>query len=886
MLSDWVSAFWLRIKALLRRRQLDRDLDDELEFHLAMREQKLAESGLSTEEARYSARRQFGNAAEAKEVNREMWTFAFLETLWQDIRYGLRQLRRNPGFAAVAIITLALGIGANTAIFSIVNAVLLRSLPYRNPGRLVLITGGATPVRYEEIRAAARSYTAIGAFIPGIENASISGKGTPEALRGARVSANFLAVLGVNPLLGHGFVPGDDRPEGRQVALISASLWRRRFASDPLIIGKEADFNLKPYTIAGVLPPGFGFPFSDADVWLPRPANWSEIPAASRRISPILHVFGRLKPGVTPQQATSELAVLNRQYAAVHPLMLDAKPHLPSAVTSLKDQLVSNIRPLIWMLFGAVGFILVIACANLAGLLMARAAFRSRELAIRAALGARRARLIRQFLVESLLIAIAGGTAGTLLAEWSISAFVHSRVLAQLGMNDVRLDLAVLGFTAAIAIVAGLLSGLLPSLGASRRDLVEGLQERGAKGPLELGRRNVFGFGPRGFLVIAQVALSIVLLIGAALLVESLVREEQVNPGFQAAHLLTMRIALPPTKYSTAPKRARFFHALIASIESVPGISDAAVTLTLPMTGFAGSPVAVVEQPPVKFNRRPIGIIQTVTPAYFRTLKIPLERGREFSQDDVQGSIPVVVISESLAHRFWPAYPRGENPLGEHLLVGANSQALEIVGIVADVRQAGLDVDVRPELYRPYAQLPLQSAMIAVRTKGDPLQFVNVVRRRVEAIDPDQPVSNVRTMRAVVQDSLGQPRLMALLIGAFAGIALLLALVGIYGVVSHSAARRTHEMGIRTALGAKQNDILRLVLGQGLRLALVGVVIGESGAYGLTRVMKSLLFDIRATDPATFAATAIAFLFVTLLACYIPARRAAKVDPMVALRYE
>ncbi len=871
---------------LFRRARTERQLDAELRVHLERQIADYVATGMTPAEAQRRARLDFGGLDQVKEECRDVGAARFVETLIQDVRYGLRQLRRNPGFTAVAVITLALGIGANTAIFSVVDAVLLHSLPYRNPGRLVLITGGATPVRYEEIRATARSYTSIGAFIPAMENVTLSGKGAPEALKGARVSANFLSLLGVKPLFGHSFTADDDRPGAGPVVMISAAVWRRRFASDPHIIGKEADFSLKPYTIIGVLPPGFAFPFPGADVWLPRPADWSEIPAASRRISPILHIFGHLKPGVTRKQAGSELAVLNRQYAAAHPLMLDAKPNSPAAVTSLEDPLVSNVRPLLLMLFGAVGFVLLIACANLAGLLMSRASFRSREIAVRAVLGAGRARLIRQFLVESLLIATAGGILGVTLAEFGVAAFEHTEVLVHLGMNDVRLDSAVLGFTAAVSIAAGLLSGLLPSLWASRRDLVEGLSGRGASGELGFRRRNVFGFGARGLLVTGQVALSIVLLIGAALLMQSLIREEQVNPGFEPAHLLIMRIALPPTRYGTAQKRARFFAELVASIKSLPGVSDAAATLTLPMTGFAGSPVAVVEELPVKFNRRPIGIIQTVTPGYFSTLRIPLERGREFNRDDVQGSVPVVVISGSLAHRFWPTYPKGENPVGAHLLVGANPQALEIVGIVADVHQAGLDLNVRPELYRPYAQLPLQSAMIAVRTKSDPSQFINVVRRRVGAIDPDEPVSDVRTMSAVVQQSLGQPRLMAALIGMFAGIALMLAAVGIYGLLSYSAARRTHEMGIRTALGAKRRDIIRLVLSQGTGLALVGIVIGEAGAYALTRIIRSLLFQVSATDPATFAAVAAFFISVALLACYVPARRAAKVDPMVALRHE
>jgi len=750
----------------------------------------------------------------------------------------------------------------------------------------VLITGGATQARYEEIRAAARSYAGIGAFAGGVEDVAISGKGEPEALEGARVSANFLQILGTNPLLGRSFVPDDDKPGGRQVAMISAGLWRRRFGSDPRIVGKTATFNLKPYTIIGVLPASFSFPFAGVDAWLPRPWKWSRIPPKYRPISPILKVFGRLKPRVSLKQASAELAVLNREYAIAHPLMLDAKPRLAASVTPLKDELVAGIRPILRMLFGAVGLVLLIACANVASLLMARAAFRSQEFAVRRALGAGRGRLMRQFLVESLLVGLGGGASGLLLARWSISGIVGTAVLGLPRVGEVRLSSVALGFTVAVSMATGILSGLLPSLWTSRRDWVEALQARSAGPSPAFGHRNAFGLSARGLLVTGQVALSIVLLIGAALLMESLARMEDVNPGFEPASLLTMRIALPATRYSTAQKKARFFSEVARSIDSAPGVSGAAVMFTLPTTGWAGSPVAVVGQPPVKFNNRPIAIIQCITPEYFRTLAIPLERGREFTRDDVDTSAPVAVVSESLARRFWPAYPKGENPLGQHLLIGAYPQPVEIVGVVANVHEAGLDIRPTPEVYQPFAQRPLQSVMLAVRTRGNPLGFVNVVRSRIHAVDPDQAVSAVRTMREVVQESLGRPRMMTLLVGVFAGLALLLAAVGVYGVVSYSTAQRKHEVGIRIALGAKRGNILRLVLGQGLRLALAGIVVGEAGACALTRVLKSLLFDVSATDPATFAATAVVFISVTLLACYVPARRACRVDPMVALRYE
>ncbi|MGH9402899.1 MAG: FtsX-like permease family protein, partial [Terriglobia bacterium] len=452
--------------------------------------------------------------------------------------------------------------------------------------------------------------------------------------------------------------------------------------------------------------------------------------------------------------------------------------------------------------------------------------------------------------------------------------------------GEIRLDGTVLGFTVALSIATGVLFGLLPSLRASRPDLAGALRDYGAGAGLASGRRGALGLSTRGLLVAGQVALSIVLLIGAALLMQSLVRLERVNPGFEPMHLLTMRIALPPARYDTIQKRAAFFRELVQRIESAPGVTSAAVTWMLPMTGWAGSPVEVVEQPPVKFTERPIGIVETITPEYFRTLKIPFIRGREFTAHDIAGAVPVVIISESMARHFWPAYPNGQNPVGQHILVGATWPPMEIVGIVADVDQSGLDAGPRPELYAPFAQHPPQSAMLAVRTKSNPTQFVNVVRSRILTIDPDQPVSAVKTMDEVIEASVGRPRLVMLLLGLFAGVALLLATVGIYGVISYSVAHRTQEMGIRLALGAQQRDILRLVAGQGLGLALVGVAIGLGGAVALTRVMKALLFQVSATDPATFVGIALVFALVALLACYIPARRAMKVDPMEALRHE
>jgi putative ABC transport system permease protein len=809
-----------------------------------------------------------------------------METVLADVRYGLRQLRKNPGFAAVAILSLALGIGATTAMFSVIHSVLLKPLEYRDPDRIVLVTEGATPIRAEELIAASRSYTELGAFAGGSEDMALSGVGEPEVLKGARVSANFLNILGVSPLLGRSFLAEEDKAGAPAVAMISAELWRRRFGRDPLIVGKTVTLAGTPHTIIGVLPTSFQFPVSGADVWVTRPSEWSVISPQSRPNSPFLSVLGRLKPHVDIEQASSELAVLNRQYATAHPGMLDAKPNSTDPVRSLKDELVSDVRPKLWMLFGAVGFVLLIVCANLAGLLLARATSRSREFAVRVAIGAGRGRIVGQLLAESFLLASVGGMLGMALAAFSLRTIRGMTFVDLPRTGEIRIDGTVFGFAVALSILTVVLFGLVPSLAASRPDLAGVLRGSG-EGASPTGSKPLLRFGPRGLLVVGQIALSIVLLIGATLLIESLTRLYRVDPGFQTASLLTMQISLSPTRYNTDGEKAAFYQELVKRAEALPGVRSAAVTLTLPMTDqWMGVPLDLPGRPPVKFSERPIGILQEITPGYFRTLEIGLKRGREFTEHDRADSVPVVIINESLARMFWPQYPGGPDPVGQHILTGSNLVTEEIVGISADVRQTGRDQDPRPGVYFPYAQKPPSSAMLAVRTNGDPLSFASGVRGQVLAIDNDQPVSAIATMGDVVEASEGQRRLMMRLLGTFAGAAAILTVIGLYGVISYSVVRRTKEMGIRRALGAQGTDILSLMAGQVVGMALAGVILGIGGAFALTRLLEDLLFQVRATDPATFAGISILFVLVALAASYVPARRAARVDPMVALRYE
>ncbi len=558
--------------------------------------------------------------------------------------------------------------------------------------------------------------------------------------------------------------------------------------------------------------------------------------------------------------------------------MLDAKPNQSARVKPLKEGLVSNVRSKLWMLFGAVGFVLLIACANVASLLLARATSRAREFAIRAAIGAGRARLVGQLLTESILLAFVGGALGVLLAKWSLRGLAGSTTLDLPRAGEIRLDSMVLVFSVALSIFTGVLFGLVPSLSASRPDVAGVL-----RGSDNRAAPTGSGAWPIRLLVIAQIALSMVLLIGATLLMESVAHLNGVDPGFEPGGLLTMRISLAPARYDTDQKKAAFFDELVSSVESIPGVQSAAVTLTLPMTGWAGSPVQISERAPVNFNERPIAIVESVTPDYFRTLKIPLKRGREFTAHDKADTQRVAIIDETLARRFWPEYPNGPDPIGQHILVGIG-QAAEIVGIVADIRQSALDADPRPGVFAACDQAPQQSVMFAVRTTGDPMRLVNTVRSKVSAIDRDQAISAVKTMDDIVEASEGQRRLMTTLLGLFAGVAVLLALVGLYGVIAYSVVQRTKEMGIRRALGAQRNDILSLVVGQGLALSLAGVLLGICGAVALTRVMKGLLFHVSATDPGTFVAIALLFIVVALAASYVPARRAARIDPMTALR--
>lgn len=801
------------------------------------------------------------------------------ELAWRDGCHAWRSMRRAPVFTATAVATLALAICGNTAMFTVIRAVLLNPLPYPHSEELVQTSGGATPARFAEMRAGARSFNGLGAYT-NQESITLEAGTDPEVLKGARVSAGFLKILGVQPFLGRAFEKEDDQTGAPVVALISHDLWQRRFGGDPGVVGRTVMLGGVSSTVIGVLPPRFAFPLPGLDVWMTDPADWPQMPAQSRALSPFLNVFGRLRAGVRLEQAHAELLALRHQYALGHPTMLDAKPREARELALMKDQLVGSVRSMLWLLFGAVGFVLLIACANVASLLLSRAAARSREFAVRAALGSGRARLMGQLLVESVMLSAIGGAFGVglaaLLLRWipSITSFELPRTA------EIQLDWPVLGFAAALSVATGVLFGLGPSLGASRTDLIGVLRTSGLGASRGRG-----GWRLRNLLPVGQVALSTVLLIGSALLMQSIANLRHVDLGFQAEHLLTMRVSLPAARYDTAAKRGRFFEELIPQLEALPGVRGAAAGMSIPMTGYAGTPVQDAAKPALRLNERLIAKFLPVTPGYFQTFGIPLRRGRVFTEKDTADVDRVVVIDENLARRFWPEYPKGVDPVGQRLIVGGLiPRPAEIVGVVASVRMA-LENEGWPEsVYLAFAQNAQPFAMVAVRTEGPAQGLARAVGERVRRVDRDQPLAEVRTMEDLVEEQVGQRRLLVTLLGAFALVALLLAAIGIYGVVAYSVTQRNQEVGIRRALGAQQGDILRMVLRQGFVLALAGVALGLGGAYGLTRILATLLFRVSTTDVRTFAGIGVVFLLVAAAASYLPARRASKVDPMAALR--
>ena len=884
-----------KIHALMAGRQgIEHELAEEVETHLEMEVEEHVSRGMRPDDARRAVRRTFGNRTLIEENARNTWRFSSLEDLLSDIVHSIRVLSKAPVFAAAAILTLGLGIGGNTAMFTVIRDVLLKPLPYADPEQLVRLAMDNpdrnrlmpqfTPVRYAQLREESRSFLAVGAFGMS-EDFTLQAGSTPETLTGIHISGNFTSLLEVRPVLGRGFLPEEDTPGGAPVAMISAALWQRYLHSDPSIVGKTIDLDSKSYTVVGVLPPRFAFPRPNIDIWLPRPAEWSMIPPSGQLHAATLTGFARLRPTVTLKQAQAEIDVLNRQYNHAHPGMADANPGSVLQIRKLKDEVLANVKEMLWVLFGAVCLVLLIACANIASLLLARASSRSQEFAVRASLGASRLRLIRQLLTESILLAVAGGSLGVLFAKIALAAISHVSTLDLPQAHEIRLDGMMLAFTGALSVLTGLLFGLLPAFRASRPNVVKALRIRGEGAGHAAHRENILGINPRSFLLLGQIALSIVLLISAGLLLKSFFRLRSVDPGFRSSGLLTAQIALPPLRYDSNLKRAAFWSQLVQQLQQMSRVSGAAATFTLPMSPAYALMFQPAEEALKTANERPIAQFESVTPGYFETFGIPLRAGRIFTiHDNVPGGRPMVIINETLARRFWPGYPTRVNPVGKRLILGTGTSSAEIVGVVGDVHEYDLANEAGLEIYAPCALSPPQTGSIVVRTAGPPQNFAETLRKALFSIDPVQPVSNIQTMSERIDHTFTQRQTTLALLALFAAMATVLAAIGIYGVIAYSVTQRTEELGIRRALGAQNRDILRLVMGGGVRIAAFGIAAGLLGGLAATRMIAGLLFHVGRTDPATFVEIALLFFLVAIAACYFPAGRAIRIEPMRALR--
>jgi len=804
--------------------------------------------------------------------------------LSQDIRYAFRMLAKNPAFTIVSVIALALGIGANTAIFSVVDAVLLRPLPFKHPEQLVMVWENAahlgfpkntpSPANFLDWQKQAQSFTGMAAMAE--KSFNLTGVGEPERLEGRRVSANLFDLLGAPALHGRTFVPDDDKP-GTHVVLLSYSLWQRRFGSDPAVIGRALTLNGESYTVVGVMPRLMqlpGYENVNDQLWVPIAFPSEE---AAQRGNHFLEVIARMKPGVTLTQAEAEMETIAGRLAQQYP---DYNMRIGAIVVPLHEQVVGDIRPALLILLGAVGFVLLIACANVANLLLARAAVRQKEIALRLALGASQSRLIRQFLTESVLLAMFGAGLGLLLAFLGLRAlrtFIPATISQ---VETINIDARVLIFTALIAVVTGIAFGLAPAIHGSHLNLNDTLKEGGRD-----SAGGSKGNRTRSLLVIGEVAISFVLLIGAGLLINSFFHLRNLDPGFRADHLLTMKVDLSEVKYPDRERRAAFFDEVMRRVRELPGVQSAAVADNLPLT-FSGNSMTIGVEglPDPPSGERPDVIFRAIGPGYFNTMGIPIVRGRDFTDQDKADSKDVVIISEKTAQHFWP----GQDPIGKRLKPGSStskSEWREVIGVVKDVRQNDLIAPPKMQMYFSYRQ-PKQIAANALvaRTTVDPMSLAGSVRNAIWSVDKDQAVANIDTMDHIVAEAVARQRFSMVLLGVFAAVALLLASVGIYGVMSYSVAQRTREIGIRMALGARRADVLQMTVGQALKLVGAGMILGLGAAFVLTRVMATLLYGISATDPITFTGISLVLLAVAILASYIPALRATKVDPITALR--
>jgi len=894
-----VRAWLARLGGLFGNERRERELSAELESHLQMHIDDNLRAGMTEEEARRQALLKLGGIEQTKERYRDRRGLPWLESLLQDVRFGVRILHKNPGFTAVAVLTLALGIGANTAIFSLINGVLLRPLPFPQSSTIV------QPARkYESVTVPAISaplfeywkqhnevFSDLGAysFLPAGFN--LAGRDLPERVTGARVSADFFRVLGVNAEFGRTFISEEDRPGAAPVVIVAYTIWKTRFAASPDLVGRMITVDGEAHTVVGIMPPRFRFPVwngfaGGTELWLPL-----QLPPGSRDPANDYAVLGRLKKNITQGQAAASLSILTQQLRKEFPQ--GASANQAATVTALRESLVGEIRPALLILMAAAGLVLLIACANVANLVLSRAARRGKEIALRTALGATQGRIFRQLIVESVLLALLGGVSGIFVA------LIGQRLLSLLGAGSMpqiaqsRLDWRVLFFTMGVSVLTGMVFGLVPAVNASRIDLRQCLKDSSLRMAAGHERRRI-----SAALIVAETALSLMLLAGAGLLLASFVNLTRVNPGFDPSHVLTFETTLPEFKYGTTHALSIFYKAVLDRVRNLPGVEGIANVTSLPTERGPDLPFDI-EGRMAGNGQQDEGESEyrTASVDYFRVMDIPVVSGRSFTEADTESSPGVVVINETMAREFWP----NQNPVGQMIVIGRvmgpawTDRPREIVGVVGDVKEIALNQPVPSEMFVPHTQVPAFITAFevkeiptrwVVRTKGDPHALIAAIGQTMLGVDPNVPIASVKSMDEILSDSISRWRFNLFLLGTFALLALGLGAVGLYGVLSYSVAQRTHEIGIRIALGATRRDVLRLVFGEASKLTLTGVAVGILGAFVLTRFLSSMLFGVTPTNALTFVAVTLILIGVALLASYMPARRAMRVDPMVALRYE
>lgn len=872
---------------LFRKARVERDLDEELRSYVELLAAEKVRAGMSETEARRAALVETEGVEQVKERVREARAGALLAGILQDLRFALRGMCKSPAFTIFAVAALALGVAGNSAVFSVADAVLLRPLPYHNPSRLMMVwkddsafgfpRNNVSPGDFSDWKARNEVFEDMAAMF--FDSFNLTGEGHPEELQGKVATANFFSVLGVDPVLGRSFHPDDDLPGAPRVVLLTHACWMQRFAADAHIAGKEIRLNNATYSIVGVLPPGFEFLYRDTDLWVPAQFDSK---ALADRDKHFLHVVARLKAGVTPAAANANLAAVARQIQKERPEEKGSAVLVP-----LREQIAGDTRPAILVLVAAVGFVLLIACANLATLLLARGTARGREMAIRLALGARRGRIVRQMLTESTLFALLAGMAGLGLAVWG-TRFLARLIPDGIAAGATNLNGRLLAFCLAVSVLTGIAFGILPALRTSQVDLLRSLKQAGARAGTSARARRL-----RDILVVSEVALAVVLLAGAALMLRSFQKLGRVDPGFRADHVLVMRTTLPRPKYAEAAKRSAFYDAVLDRVSRVPGVIATGYTTWVPLTNIGGGAMVSLDNDTPPSGQRLIPNVRVISPGYLRALGMKLMSGRTFGVGDGADTQKVALINQTMARKFW----LGEDPLGQRLELGlGNPQGpwITVAGVVGDVHQGGLETAPRPELYLLYQQSGsgqgrpglFSPEYLAVRTSGDPMSLANAVRRQVWAVDNEQPVSEVTPLAQLLDDSVAPRRVQTSLLGGFAAMALLLAALGIYAVLSFAVTQRTQEIGVRVALGAKRRDVLRTVLTQGAVLLALGAAIGLAAALALSRLMAHVLYGISATDPMSFAGAALVLAGASLLACLLPALRATRVNPLIALRYE